>query len=113
MGYRSNVALALTSDAAKVLRALCEHETDIRSLIDDADEKIGWGSTESDVVKLMWQNIKWYTDYDIGIQALQAFLDNTDEIEWYFLRLGEEPDDVQTEGGFWESDIYIQRTIVL
>jgi hypothetical protein len=115
VGYRSNVALALTSDAAMVLMALCEHEPELRSLVAGADEQIGWDQPPGadEVVKLMWQDIKWYADSDIGIHALEAFMHNTEAVEWYFLRIGEEPDDVQTEGEFWESDMYIQRTIVL
>lgn len=112
VGYRSNVALALTSDAARVLRALCEHETEIKSLIEDADEKIGWDDAESEVVKLMWQDIKWCNS-DLGIQALETFMHNTDDIEWHFLRIGEEATDIEEEGSFWESEMYIQRTIVL
>lgn len=115
VGYRSNVALALTSDAAMVLMTLCEHEPELRSLVADADEQIGWDQPPGadEVVKLMWQDIKWYSGHHTDINMLEAFMHNTEAIEWYFLRIGEEPDDVQTEGEFWESDMYIQRTIVL
>ena len=115
MGYRSEVALALTSDAASVLRELCEHQPALKELMNDNVENHGWDSSDPDFdrpVKLRWSGVKWYEDYlGCRIRMLQAFMYETDEEEW--LRIGEESDDTEEQGQFWESDMYIERSIVL
>ena len=44
---------------------------------------------------------------------LQAFMNETNGDEWLFIRIGEESDDTEEQGQFWESDMYIERSIVL
>jgi hypothetical protein len=115
MGYRSEVALALTGDAANVLRELCEHQPVLKELMNDNVDNHGWDSSDPDFdrpVKLRWSGVKWYEDY-LEIRMLQAFMNETDEEEWLFLRIGEESDDTEEQGQFWESDMYIERSIVL
>lgn len=116
MGYRSEVALALTSDAANVLRELCEHQPVLKELINENVDEHGWSYPDPDyphrAVKLRWSGIKWYEDY-LNIRMLQSFVNSIDEEEWLLLRIGEESDDTEEHGQFWESDMYIERSIVL
>ena len=43
MGYRSEVALALTTDAAVLLKKLCEHSKDLREIVEDGIDATDWG----------------------------------------------------------------------
>ena len=116
MGYRSEAALALTSDAASVLRELCEHQLALKELINNNVDNHGWDSPDPDfterAVKLRWSSIKWYEDC-LGVRILQTFMYETDETEFHFLRIGEGNEDTEEQGQFWESDMYIERSIVL
>ena len=116
MGYRSDAALALTSDAASVLRELCEHQPVLKELINENVDEYGWSTSDPDypdrAVKLRWTGMKWYPDY-LPIRMLESFMENTDPEEWLFLRIGEDNEDTEQEGQFYESDMYIERSIVL
>jgi len=115
MGYRSEVALALTSDAARVLKALYDHNLKLKAFIDDADSLENFNDSAIEdgyTTKILWGGIKWYEGYN-EIDMIQTFLNNTDDMEWYFIRIGEECDDIVTEGGFYESDMYVSRHIEL
>ena len=115
MGYRSEVALALTQDAAKLFKAICDHNSGLKSLIEDCDTTYGWEESEIEqgyTTKLHWTHIKWYDGY-LEIDQIQEFMNNVDEEEWHFLRIGEETEDIDQQGAFWESDMYITRAISL
>ena len=57
--------------------------------------------------------MKWYDSYT-EVQQMETFLYNLLEDDTYlFLRIGEETDDMETQGHYWESDMYIQRSISL
>jgi hypothetical protein len=115
MAYRSEVALALTTDAAILLKALSNHSSTLKELISCAHDKINWSDEEIDqgsTVKLYWQDIKWY-EGDTAIEQVQTFLDNTDEESWLFIRIGEDCDDLDQSGQFYESETRVERRIVL
>ena len=115
MGYRSDVALAMTTDAAILMKALCDHDPELKRLIDDADEKYNWEEGEGVgeyTTKLMWANIKWYDGYH-EVDCITQFMNWVSEEDWYFIRIGEETDDTVQSGGFWASDMYVSRTICL
>lgn len=115
MGYRSEVALALAQDAAKLFKALCDHNSDLNQLIEDSDHTEAWSKEEIEqgyTTKFHWTYIKWYDGY-LEIDQIQEFMNNIDEHEWHFLRIGEDTEDIDQQGAFWESDMYITRAISL
>ena len=117
MGYRSEVAIALTSEAANKLFVLQEFCPELKELINDADETSHFDKQSIDRgfdTKLYWNHIKWYDTYT-EIQQMETFLYQIleDDEAFLFLRIGEETDDMESRGHFWESDMYIQRSISL
>ena len=113
MGYRSDAALALVTDAAILLKALCEHDESLNQFIEDACDKCAWEKSEiaaGYTTKFFWSSIKWYEGYD-DIDMIEAFINNIPESDFYFLRIGEEENDNEIRGEFWESDMYINRNI--
>jgi len=115
MGYRSEVALALTTDAAVLLKELCEHSKDLREIVEDGIDATDWRSDaiqNGNTIIFYWCDIKWYEGYP-GITQIQAFMDNTESEEWRFLRIGEDFDDATEEGHFYDSGIHISRSIVV
>ena len=117
MGYRSEVAIALTSEAANKLFVLQDFCPELKQLINDADETINFDKKSIDQgrdTKFYWNYIKWYDTYT-EIQQMETFLHNIleDHCDFLLLRIGEETDDMETQGHYWESDMYIQRSISL
>tara|TARA_B100000519_G_C14217882_1_gene425965 strand:+ start:697 stop:1050 length:354 start_codon:yes stop_codon:yes gene_type:complete len=117
MGYRSEVAIALTSDAARKLLVLQDFCPELKQLINDADDTLHFDKESINQgydIKLYWNHIKWYDSYT-EIQQMEAFLYNilSDDCEYLLLRVGEDTEDMETQGHYWESDMYIQRSISL
>jgi len=115
MGYRSEVALALTTDAAVLLKKLCEHSKDLREIVEDGIDATDWRSDaiqNGNTIIFYCCDIKWYEGYP-GITQIQTFMDNNDSDEWRFLRIGEDIDDTVLEGDFYDSGIHINRSIVV
>jgi len=113
MGYRSEVALALVTDAAILLKELCEHNTELKEFFDNADESRGWEPEEvlgGCTTKFLWSHVKWYEGYN-EIDMVETFMNNISEDDYYFLRIGDDSDDNESRGCFWESDMYISRSI--
>lgn len=108
MGYRSEVGLCLTSNAkqklADALESLQETNNEnykiVNSLFDGAVKR---EDKESGAVAYYWDAVKWYPDYeDVGF--IEAFIrDLADIDDYYFLRIGEDNDDTECGGGYWEN----------
>ena len=113
MGYRSEVALSVTTDAAFLLKELCEHNTDLKEIIEEGLNGMDWNSEtirNGHEITFYWTDIKWYDSYP-GIVQIQAFMDNYNSDEWRFIRIGEDIDDNIEDGYFYDSGIYINRSI--
>jgi len=121
MGYRSQVCIGLTDDAARLLRTLLEHvpeSHELQTLIQDAEKQRFsiWTDQHKDPLvdcedKLYWDSVKWYDGYDC-VGFLETFLnDHIVEEDYRFVRVGEDSDDLEERGEYWESEIYINRSI--
>jgi|TARA_Y100000287_G_scaffold185914_2_gene190731 hypothetical protein len=112
MGYRSDVALAITPARAVLLKELVKKDDNLAELINDADTNLAWDDPKSstEAVKFLWTHIKWY-DCNPDIQAIDNFLANSDDDEYLLLRVGEEEADITREGYYHDSGMWIQRTI--
>ena len=111
MGYRSDVGLALTKEGAETLEkrlALPELEEGvrqrIREFLDHADkhakdEERGHGAW-------YWDYLKWYTDDPVHfpeVDFIEKLLSELPYEDFRFIRIGEDYDDTEMRGGFWEN----------
>ena len=111
MGYRSEVAVALTDDATTLLKAIEEHY-DFNGLLDDAEGNYPkhLDPKADNECKLYWGYIKWYDGYP-GVDALTQFMNGIPAEDFLFVRSGEELDDNEYNGDFYDSEIYITKSL--
>ena len=124
MGYRSEVCIGLTDDAARLFRTIIDHipqSHEIHTLLQDAESSPSWTvpSSQSDHTspdkdcseKLYWNQVKWYEGYEC-VDFVECFLtDCLPEEDYRFVRIGEEGEDMEERGDYYDSDIYIERSI--
>ena len=119
MGYRSDIAIAIHKDLqgdfltflnTEKLMADIFGERSCFNLDKDYKGKGHWLFTAS--------SIKWYSTWDeyADIQMFEKFMDAMTEDEdkeekFRFIRLGEETDDNEVRGGWYEADLYVKRQI--
>ena len=131
MGYRSDVLLAVTSEAAPAFMAMCAKYPKVLELCNEADIFRSGYESEGDWF-MFWSNIKWY-DCDGDVDQIQRFVEalcaadmadyGVDECpkhsdgneamwgEWFkFIRIGESNDDME-DCGWGFPDIRLQRSI--
>jgi len=106
MGYRSEVAIQLSDDAARLLYAVAEHQGELKELLEEAETTIDF---EADDIggKLHWDSIKWYD----GFLAVETIMMTIPDDDFHFIRIGEETDDITQRGASYDSDMYVQRAI--
>ena len=104
MGYRSEVAVRLSEQAAEVVKIFCKLDKRINQLVNDADI--------SDLQSgcLQWSWIKWYDGYE-DIDAFNAMLDQIGSEDYGLIRLGEEIEDIDYQGCPSDFDMYVNRSI--
>ena len=119
MGYRSDVAIAIHKDLhgdfltfLKTEKLMVEIFGD-RSDFDLDKDYLGeghWLFTAED--------IKWYATWDefADIQMFEKFMDAMEEEEekrekYRFIRIGEELEDIEYRGDWYESEIHVKREI--
>ena len=122
MGYRSEVCIGMTDDASRLFRTILEHlpeNHEARSLVKDAKtarHSHPWEDQHKTPNvdcedKLYWDYIKWYEGYEC-VDFIETFLaDCVPEEDYRFVRIGEETDDVEERGEYWDAEIHVQRTI--
>ena len=122
MGYRSEVCIGLTDDAARLFRTILDHlpeHHELRQLVKDAHTSRNhhpWGeehkTEDKDCEdKLYWDGVKWYDGFE-DVDFIEAFItDCIPEEDYKFVRIGEETDDVDERGDYWDAEIYVQRSI--
>ena len=107
MGYRSDVGLCLTENGKKTLDArLSELEAGtastgyIHDLLNPIRNK--HEDPKSGAVAWLWEYLKWYTDYE-DVAFFENLMSDLDYDDYYFIRVGEDNDDTDVRGGFWEN----------
>ena len=131
MGYRSDVVLAVTPEAASAFMAMCAKYPKALELCNDADTFRSGYEREGDWF-MFWSDIKWY-DCDDDVNQVQRFVEALDsddmtdygepecpkdhegsETSWHewfkFIRIGESNDDME-DCGWGFPDIRLQRSI--
>jgi len=114
MGYRSTVGAAVPTE--KLTKWLEEqNDPEITEFIDDLRKGEQTAELPEDMGKLSMtylysDYIKWY-ESDPVIEKFMEFIDCLDHREYGFVRLGEDSDDIETEGVPYMFDIYLIRGI--
>ena len=113
MGYRSQVAFAITKEKYLEHKIILQ---DSLFLLDEADEKY----SDESAHYFLWDTIKWYeSDDDIAeIESLMGKLDQLDTDGDYtpyyaFIRIGEDFDDITERGQPYEFNMQLERDITL
>ena len=122
MGYRSEVVLAVDKEIAPFFTALLAKEPELERLCRDADQ-FESGYAEDGDFFMYWNSIKWYSSYP-EIAAIEEFINELRGEEesdfpgvenvydrWRFVRIGENMDDMEEEGGGFYDTVYIQRSL--
>ena len=120
MGYRSDVCIALTDNATRLLKTIVSHlpeahevhsllRQDEGSFIDitplDLQDK-----TKELSSKIYFESIKWYDGFEC-VSLIEEVLEGVDDENWLLARVGEDSEDCDVRGGFHDSVVYIRRSI--
>ena len=111
MGYRSDVAFAIDK---KDYFSSVLLESKFPKIFNDHNRftKTEVETTESTIFYFFCTEIKWYPGY-AHIDEAEDFMDHleTNDIDFAFLRRGEDIKDNQERGSPWDFDMFISRTI--
>ena len=114
MGYRSEVGLALTKNGVDTLKrrlASPELGQEIRQVIryffDHADKhaKDEDGGQEA----WYWDYRKWYTEFP-EVDFIEQLMSELPDGDFRFIRIGEDYDDTEMRGGFWDNPFGMELT---
>ena len=95
MGYYSDVAVVLSPVAVKAVDKCASESAEFLSLLD-----IATVTKEKDGCRMyIWHDIKWYNRN--GIDELEDCLDTVNDNEFIYHIIGEDLEDVSTQGLFW------------
>lgn len=115
MGYRSEVALCLDKNGKSALKEKLEEankETQkiARELLAQSDKHLADSENSSEL--WFWDWIKWYPDYP-EIRFMENLLDQMDTENFLFIRIGEDSDDSEVQGAYWDNPfgMYLSRSI--
>ena len=106
MGYRSNVFLRIAEPLVEVVQAAAKLDPKLEEILKDGHNDFA-NPTGTD---FYWESIKWYDSYP-EVRAVEGMLDDLDEDDFGFIRLGEEQGDVEEKGYPSEYDMYISTTV--
>ena len=119
MGYRSDVAIAIHKDLqGDFLTFLNTEELMAHIFGDMSDFQLDKDYQGEGHWLFTASSIKWYATFDdyADIQMFEKFMDAMEEEEekrekYRFLRIGEELEDIEYRGDWWESELYVKREI--
>ena len=117
MGYRSDIGLALTQSAVQRMHQRLnslDKNSEAFSVITDyiiyADKHHEDADTGAEVY--LWNYVKWYDDFK-EVSFLEELMQELNEQDYLFIRIGEDYDDTEVQGYFWDSpfDLKLSRAI--
>lgn len=93
MGYRSDVIVAMKQEKFKELLKTVDDNLAL-DIFEGSDtrEKKEW-------ILLSFHDVKWYDEYK-DVKAIMDFINNMDDDDFEYHRLGEEPTDYEVLGGY-------------
>lgn len=117
MGYRSDVGLALTKEGVVFLNNKLNNLDKDSKLFNDATDMITYpkqhcADKESGAEMYLWTYQKWYLQFQ-EIMFFENLMNELEPESFYFVRIGEELDDNEVRGSFWDNpfDLGIDRSI--
>jgi hypothetical protein len=125
MGYRSEVALAVSKEAMPHFLGVLAKEPNTRSLIFKHHDHLDQNYNGEGTMLVVWHDIKWYGGC-AEIDAINNFVEacESDMIEGFelekdgyqgdhvrFIRLGEEADDIVEKGTLHGWDLVTTRSL--
>ena len=120
MGYRSDVCIALTDSATRLVKAIMAHLPENHEALDLAqiDEGTFKTITPNDIAnpdfdcdsKMYFEQVKWYEGYG-DVAFFEEVLQALDEEEYLVTRVGEDQSDIEQLGSYYDSDVYVARSI--
>ena len=119
MGYRSDIGLALTQKAVQILHQklnALDKNSEAFFVITDfftyADKH--FEDTDSGSEVYLWECVKWYQEFP-DVSFIENLLTELDWSDFLFVRIGDDLDDIETRGGFWDNpfDLGISRSITI
>lgn len=121
MGYRSDAGLALTRvGIEKMMAALSGVSRETRNEVENLFRHAIKHAIEPDdgAEAWDWENLKWYTDdphYYPDIDFIEELIAELDAEDFRLIRVGEDYDDTEVRGDFWENpfDLEIARAITM
>ena len=120
MGYRSDVAIAIHKDLQGDFLTFLNTEKLMTEIFGDrSDFDLDKDFQGEGHWLFTADQIKWYTDWDefyAHITMFEKFMDAMDEkfdhsAQYRFIRIGEENDDMEYRGEWWDSNIFVKREI--
>ncbi|MBD5416515.1 MAG: hypothetical protein HDR50_02345 [Desulfovibrio sp.] len=114
MGYRSEVGLALTKKGVENLKqrlANPELSQEIREVVreffDCADKHAK--DEEDGQEAWYWDYRKWYMGFP-EVDFIEQLLSELPDEDFRFIRIGEDYDDTEMRGGFWDDPFGMELT---
>lgn len=104
MGYRSTVYLRINAPIVEVVQAAAKLDPKLEEILKQGQEEFG---SDTDYY---WESIKWY-DERPDIRAIEDMLDELDDDDFGFIRLGEEQGDIENKGMPYDYEMYTQTTV--
>ena len=104
MGYYSEVGLCLAPQSAVALQEAIKNEIndEIRTEVTDLIESATLHTHTSGAIGYWWDWMKWYHNFD-DVLFILKFIDSQPYENFYLIRIGEESDDVEILGGYWDN----------
>lgn len=107
MGYRSDVGLCLSASAHNLLeKAVAKVKSEdaemFAEIVHLLERGVAIQNTATGCAAWLWENTKWYHEFQ-QVAFIMHFLDTLEYGEYLFYRVGEEDDDIERQGGFWEN----------
>lgn len=107
MGYYSKAGLVLTKEAnIQLQKELEEISGDVYELFNEWRDKF-LTDEETGAVLYYWNSIKWYYD---ECDWANEFLERIDRKSYFFVRLGEDYEDIEELGGFEDNPFDLRAT---
>ena len=125
MGYRSEVALAVSKKAMPHFLSVMAKEPEVRAMVFKHHDTLREDYDGEGTLFVAWSSIKWYDSFP-EIQAINDFVQEleSDGIEGFdlpkgewqgehvrFVRLGENYDDCEERGELCGFDIHVERSL--
>ena len=120
MGYRSDVCIGLTDAATRLFKTMLDHLPETHEAHQLAKDAVGsYRDIPFDAhrkphmdldCKMYWDHVKWYEGYEC-VDFMHCFLEHISEEDFRFVRVGDSSDDIEEIGSYYDSDIYIARSI--